>query len=235
MFRRGASIFIRPAYIKREIPDTLAMNGTTAVAELACEQSEPSPRRSTFAWRVVISIADTDQLRQLLAQCSLGDRRAFETLYRSVGPRLHGVALRFMGRTDLAEEVLQESFVRIWNNASRYEAHLSAPLTWMINITRNQAIDQLRKHRDRPLTDLEQDTLPDESPSAHDQLNSAREANALNRCLETLDGMQRQSITVAYFQGLSCAELAEHLAAPLGTVKSWIRRGLERLRRCLES
>jgi RNA polymerase sigma-70 factor (ECF subfamily) len=184
---------------------------------------------------MVISIADTDQLRQLLAQCSLGDRRAFETLYRSVGPRLHGVALRFMGRADLAEEVLQESFVRIWHNASRYEAHLSAPLTWMINITRNQAIDQLRKQRERPLSEVEQDALSDESPSAHEQLNSAREAQALNRCLETLDGMQRQSITVAYFHGLSCSELAVHLATPLGTVKSWIRRGLERLRRCLES
>ncbi|MFJ2484002.1 sigma-70 family RNA polymerase sigma factor [Pseudomonas sp. NPDC087598] len=211
------------------------MNGTSAFAELACEQPEISPRRLPFAWRDVISIADTDQLRQLLAQCSLGDRRAFETLYRSVGPRLHGVALRFMGRADLAEEVLQESFVRIWNNASRYEAHLSAPMTWMINITRNQAIDQLRKHRERPLSDLEQDALPDESPSAHDQLSSAREAHALNRCLETLDGMQRQSISVAYFHGLSCTELAEHLATPLGTVKSWIRRGMERLRRCLES
>nr|WP_315446179.1 sigma-70 family RNA polymerase sigma factor [uncultured Pseudomonas sp.] len=211
------------------------MNGTSAIAELACEQPEISPRRLPFAWRDVISIADTDQLRQLLAQCSLGDRRAFETLYRSVGPRLHGVALRFMGRADLAEEVLQESFVRIWNNASRYEAHLSAPLTWMINITRNQAIDQLRKHRDRPLSDLEQDALADESPSAHDQLSSAREAHALNRCLETLDGMQRQSISVAYFHELSCTELAEHLATPLGTVKSWIRRGMERLRRCLES
>jgi RNA polymerase sigma-70 factor (ECF subfamily) len=140
-----------------------------------------------------------------------------------------------MGRPDLAEEVLQESFVRIWNHASRYQAHLSAPLTWMINITRNQAIDQLRKHRDRPLADLEEQTLIDESPSAHDQLNSAREAIALNRCLDSLDGMQRQSITVAYFQGLSCAELAEHLKAPLGSVKSWIRRGMERLRRCLES
>lgn len=211
------------------------MNGTTAVAELACEQFEPRPRALTLSWRVVISVADTDQLRQLLAQCSQGDRRAFETLYRSVGPRLHGVALRFMGRADLAEEVLQESFVRIWHNASRYEAHLSAPLTWMINITRNQAIDQLRKHRERPLSEVEQDALSDESPSAHEQLNSAREAHALKRCLETLDGMQRQSITVAYFQGLSCSELAEHLAAPLGTVKSWIRRGLERLRRCLES
>lgn len=211
------------------------MNGTSAIAELACEQTEISPRRLPFAWRDVISIADTDQLRQLLAQCSLGDRRAFETLYRSVGPRLHGVALRFMGRADLAEEVLQESFVRIWNNASRYEAHLSAPLTWMINITRNQAIDQLRKHRDRPLSDLEQDGLADESPSAHEQLSSAREAHALNRCLESLDSMQRQSISVAYFHGLSCTELAEHLATPLGTVKSWIRRGMERLRRCLES
>ena len=208
------------------------MNGTSAVAELACELPETSARP---VWRLVITLADTDQLRQLLAQCSLGDRHAFETLYRSVGPRLHGVALRFMGRPDLAEEVLQESFVRIWNNASRYESHLSAPMTWMINITRNQAIDQLRKHRDRPLSDFEQDALTDESPSAHDQLNSAREATALNRCLETLEGMQRQSITVAYFQGLSCSELAEHLAAPLGSVKSWIRRGMERLRRCLES
>jgi len=140
-----------------------------------------------------------------------------------------------MGRSDLAEEVLQESFVRIWNNASRYESHQSAPLTWMINITRNQAIDQLRKHRDRPLTDLEEQALVDESPSAHEQLSSAREASALNLCLESLEGMQRQSITVAYFQGLSCSELAEHLAAPLGSVKSWLRRGMERLRRCLES
>ena len=75
----------------------------------------------------------------------------------------------------------------------------------------------------------------DEGPSAHDLLNSSREASALHRCLDTLDGRQRQSISVAYFQGLSCAELAEHLAAPLGSVKSWIRRGMERLRRCLES
>jgi RNA polymerase sigma-70 factor (ECF subfamily) len=214
------------------------VNGTTARSELTsgCNRYRTPPTAApSIVWRTAISTADIDQLRQLLAQCSLGDRRAFETLYRSVGPRLHGVALRFMGRPDLAEEVLQESFVRIWNNASRYEAHLSAPLTWMINITRNQAIDQLRKHRDRPLTDLEEQSLVDESPSAHEQLTSAREANALNRCLETLEGMQRRSITVAYFQGLSCSELAEHLAAPLGSVKSWIRRGMERLRRCLES
>ncbi|OIN48222.1 RNA polymerase subunit sigma-70 [Pseudomonas azotoformans] len=191
------------------------------------------PRRR--AWRSPITDDNADPLRPLLAQCALGNRRAFETLYRSVSPRLHGVALRFMGRPDLAEEVLQEAFVRIWYNASRYEAHLSAPMTWMVNITRNLAIDQLRKHREQPLAEGQQDALLDEAPSAHDQLDSERQARTLNRCLDTLDGMQRQSISVAYFQGLSCSELAEHLAAPLGSVKSWIRRGMERLRRCLES
>jgi len=211
------------------------MNAQAELTSACTFHRARSHRPASRAWRSPISTHDADQLRQLLAQCSLGNRQAFETLYRAVSARLHGVALRFMGRQDLAEEVLQESFVRIWYNASRYEAHLSAPLTWMINITRNLAIDQLRKHREQPLSDGQQEAMADESPSAHELLDSEREASALNRCLESLDGMQRQSITVAYFQGLSCSELAEHLAAPLGSVKSWIRRGMERLRRCLES
>ncbi|AOE81716.1 RNA polymerase sigma factor (sigma-70 family) [Pseudomonas lurida] len=214
------------------------MNGTRAQPELtsACHRLRAQSHRPVSrAWRSPISTSDADPLQPLLAQCALGNRQAFETLYRSVSPRLHGVALRFMGRQDLAEEVLQEAFVRIWYNASRYQAHLSAPMTWMVNITRNLAIDQLRKHREQPLADGQQDTLVDDTPSAHDQLDNEREARALNRCLDTLEGMQRQSITVAYFQGLSCAELAQQLAAPLGSVKSWIRRGMERLRRCLES
>ena len=206
-----------------------------AQAELPSAYRVPSRNPRTRVWRSLISADDADPLRPLLAQCALGNRQAFETLYRSVSPRLHGVALRFMGRTDLAEEVLQEAFVRIWYNASRYEAHLSAPMTWMVNITRNLAIDQLRKHREQPLADGQQDALIDDAPSAHDQLDHERQAHALNRCLDTLDGMQRRSISVAYFQGLSCSELATQLAAPLGSGKSWIRRGMERLRRCLES
>ncbi|WP_416383535.1 sigma-70 family RNA polymerase sigma factor [Pseudomonas sp. MCal1] len=211
------------------------MNGTTARRGLTSGCNRIVGPHDRIVWRKAIPIADTDQLKHLLAQCSLGDRGAFEALYRSVSPRLHGVALRFMGRADLAEEVLQESFVRIWNNASRYQSNLSAPMTWMINITRNQAIDQLRKHRERPLSDLDAQMLVDDSPSVHDQLNSSRETTSLNRCLDRLEGMQRQSITIAYFEGLSCSELAEQLSAPLGSVKSWIRRGMERLRRCLES
>ena len=206
-----------------------------AQAELPSAYRVPSRHPPKRVWRSPISADDADPLRPLLAQCALGNRQAFETLYRSVSPHLHGVALRFMGRTDLAEEVLQEAFVRIWYNASRYEAHLSAPMTWMVNITRNLAIDQLRKHREQPLADGQQDALIDDATSAHDQLDHERQAHALNRCLDTLDGMQRRSISVAYFQGLSCSELATQLAAPLGSVKSWIRRGMERLRRCLES
>lgn len=211
------------------------MNGTTVHRGL----------RSGINWlnasasmdgRTVISLADADHLQQLLAQCSLGNRRAFESLYRTVAPRLQAVALRCMsGRHDLAEDVLQESFVRIWHNASRYEAHLSAPLTWMTHITRNLAIDQLRKHRELPLSDLQQDAVADDTPGADEQLDSARSSRALNHCLEQLDGMQRQTITIAYFHGFSASELATQLAAPLGTVKSSIRRGMERLRRCLES
>jgi RNA polymerase sigma-70 factor (ECF subfamily) len=171
----------------------------------------------------------------LLAQCSLGNRRAFENLYRKVSGNLFAVALRCMGRRDLAEDVLQEAFVRIWHSAAQYDGNLSAPMTWMVSITRNKAIDQLRKHREEPLSDEQAQALFDESPSAHEQMERQRDAGALQRCLDTLEGMQRQSIITAYFQGASHGDLVTQLAAPLGTVKSWIRRGMERLRRCLES
>lgn len=180
-------------------------------------------------------IIDTELLSQLLADCAKGNRRAFETLYRTSSARLHGVALRCVGRRELAEEVVQESFVRIWNNASRYDARLAAPMTWMVNITRHLAIDLLRRRHEVPLDDQQLEALSDDAPSAHEQLNQAREAAALNRCLEDLEGMQRQSILTAYFHGLSNADLALQLSAPLGSVKSWIRRGMERLRRCLEA
>ena len=134
-----------------------------------------------------------------------------------------------MGHRDQAEDVVQEAFVRIWNSASQYDANLSAPMTWMVSITRNKAIDQLRKHREEPLTDEQAQALFDQAPSAHEQMESHRDAKALQRCLDTLEGMQRQSIITAYFHGASHGDLVTQLAAPLGPVKSWIRRAMERL------
>lgn len=212
------------------------MNGTTAQPGLTCHYRRHQRNRASHSgWRTAISPVDTDELRQLLAQCSLGNRRAFENLYRKVSGQLFAVALRCMGRRDLAEDVLQEAFVRIWNSASQYEANLSAPMTWMISITRNKAIDQMRKHREEPLTDEQAHALFDDAPSAEEQLERHRDNHALQRCLDTLESMQRQSIITAYFHGASHSELTTKMAAPLGTVKSWIRRGMERLRRCLES
>jgi RNA polymerase sigma factor (sigma-70 family) len=213
------------------------VNGTAGQPGLICHHRRHLRRHAlSFGWRTAISSVDSSpDLSQLLAQCSLGNRRAFETLYRNVSGRLFAVALRCMGQRDLAEDVLQEAFVRIWNSASQYDATLSTPMTWMISITRNKAIDQLRKRHEAPLTDEQAHALVDESASAQEHLESHRDNHALQRCLDTLDSMQRQSIITAYFHGASHAELTRQLAAPLGTVKSWIRRGMERLRRCLES
>ncbi len=171
----------------------------------------------------------------MLAECSLGSRQSFEALYRTTSGILLAVALRCLGQKDLAEEVVQEAFVRIWHNATDYDTSLSQPLTWMLSITRNLAVDQLRKRREVPVNEFLIQALEDQSPQAAEQLSAARQAMALKRCIETLDDMQKTAITNAYFHGLSCTELAVQMSAPLGSVKSWIRRGMERLRRCLES
>ncbi|MFL9922929.1 sigma-70 family RNA polymerase sigma factor [Herbaspirillum lusitanum] len=187
--------------------------------------------------RIAIKATDPTQLQQLLAECALGNQRSFETLYRSVSGQLYAVALKSLRREDWAEEVLQESFIRIWHNAGRYDVNLSAPMTWMINITRNLAIDQLRRHHEQPLPDEDSPYAlepQDERPGPLDQSVTAQENAALNRCLDTLEGKQRQSIIIAYFQGISYSDLAQQMQAPLGSVKSWIRRGMERLRTCLE-
>lgn len=176
-----------------------------------------------------------DALGQLLEQCALGNRAAFADLYRQTSAKLFGVALRILRREDWAEEVLQESFVNIWRHAAAYSVYKSAPMTWMISIVRNRALDILR----RPGLETAQldpsliEALQDQSAGPMDRLLKSNEAAALARCLQQLDGNQRQSIMLAFYYGLTHAELAKHLRQPLGTVKSWIRRGLQRLRKCL--
>ena len=176
-----------------------------------------------------------DALGQLLEQCALGNRAAFADLYRQTSAKLFGVALRILRREDWAEEVLQESFVNIWRHAAAYSVYKSTPMTWMISIVRNHALDILR----RPGLETAQldpsliEALQDQSAGPMDRLLKSNEAAALARCLQQLDGNQRQSIMLAFYYGLTHAELAKHLRQPLGTVKSWIRRGLQRLRKCL--
>lgn len=178
---------------------------------------------------------DSQLLAQLLARCALGDRRAFTELYRLSAPKLFGLALRILKTRALAEEALQETFVRIWRHAVDYRPDRGQAFTWMATILRHHALDVLRRQRHEvTVDDAVVAAVPDDGPEPALAWSQSREAQALRDCLQTLEGNQRQSLLLAYFDGMTHAQLAARLRQPLGTVKSWVRRGLERLRRCLE-
>ena len=181
---------------------------------------------------------DSAQLQRLLGAVALGDRAAFRKLYDATSSKLFGFALRILRKDELAEEAVQDAFVSIWHAAAGYQLHLSAPLTWMAAIVRNKALDV---HRRQPRGEVEfsaedydpvaslQDTAA--GPQALAELSA--DAVALAGCMERLAGRQRQAIGMAYLHDLSHSEVAARLSLPLGTVKTWIRRGLDRLRDCL--
>ena len=178
--------------------------------------------------------AQVDALGELLSRSALGDRAAFARLYQATSAKLYGVALRILRREDWAEEVLQECYVNVWRHATEYNASRAAPMTWMTSIVRNRCLDWLRRPNPEPLAEGAEENLEDRGPGPLDQLERSQEAGAVTRCLRGLEAKQRQAIALAFFDGLSHAELARHLREPLGTVKTWVRRGLAKLRSCLE-
>lgn len=177
------------------------------------------------------------RLMQLLARTALKDQRAFAELYRTTSPHLYAVALRILREAAAAEEVLQESFVNVWHHAASYVAAKSQPLTWLTSIVRNRCLDHLRRREVETVTmDDEEEgvTIAAQGPTPLEMLLAGADALAVKGCIEALEPAQKQAIALAFFQGLSHSELALHLRQPLGTVKSWVRRGLERLRACLD-
>ena len=186
-----------------------------------------------------MSSTDPQQLRTLLAAVARKDGPAFRSLYDATSAKLFGFALRILNKRELAEEVLQESFVSIWNNAGGYQAGLAAPMTWMTTIVRNRAFDTLR--RTDAAVEIDADTfdkdvmeaLESPGPGPLDALRLGADAKALAQCFSRLEGLHRQAIALAFYHDLSHSEVAEQMKLPLGTVKTWVRRGLERLRTCL--
>src|SRR5947207_12685840 len=182
----------------------------------------------------------SDILVQLLARIGLADQRAFADLYRLTSPHLYAVALRILRDPSAAEEILQEAYVSVWHHAVSYVAAKSQPLTWLTSIVRNRCLDRLRRRELEtfPLTSGADDEPafdpPADSPAPVDLLVAGADAQSVRDCVETLDAGPKQAIALAFFQGLSHAELATHMREPLGTIKSWVRRGLERLKRCLD-
>lgn len=187
----------------------------------------------------------SQELAQLLGRCALGDRAAFARLYERSSGHLYAVVLRIQRDRAQAEELLQEVYVSVWNAAGNFDASRSQPLTWLTHIARNRAIDSLRRAGTQPRTQSlsasDDEDLPDPLEAVADEsagpmalLAQAGERRDLADCLDTLTPAQRQSVALAFFDGLSHAEVAAHLHEPLGTVKSWVRRALMALRRCLD-
>ena len=180
------------------------------------------------------------RLAALLSRVSLSDQRAFEELYRLTSSHLYAVALRIVSERPMAEEIVQEAYVNVWHHAGSYDAARSQPLTWLMSIVRNRALD-LKRRRDVDTIGLpgaDDDNPGIEfaagGPSPVELLLAGADARAIRDCVETLEAGARQAIALAFFHGLSHGELAAHLHEPLGTVKSWVRRGLAKLRRCLD-
>lgn len=192
------------------------------------------------------------ELGQLLSRSGLGDRAAFALLYQRTAGHLFAVVLRIQRDRGLAEDLLQEVYVNVWKAAAGFDAARAQPLTWLTSIARNRAIDSLRRQATQPQLDSpgqgheaeggdgddggsdRLERTADEGPGPLELLARASEARALDQCLEHLSPPQRQSVALAFFDGLSHAEVAERLREPLGTVKSWVRRALLSLRSCLE-
>ena len=171
-----------------------------------------------------------------LIRAGRGDSAAFSELYRATASHLFALALRILRKQEWAEEVLQEGFSKIWRHAGDYDAGKGAPLTWMGSIVRNTALDRLRRAKRESLIDPDSPSqmVVDEGPGPFEKVMQGMEAKALKRCMDELSQEQRESLGLAYWRGLTHMELAENLAKPLGTVKTWVRRGLDQLRKCLE-
>ena len=163
-----------------------------------------------------------------------GDREAFEELYRRTSAKLFGVCLRILPERREAEDALQTIYLAVWRHAARFEASRGAPMTWLITLARNRAIDRLRATRAFTGAPIEAaDELADPGPIASDTIEAADEARRLRDCLGRLDRRDSGLIRAAFFEGSTYTELADRDGTPLGTVKSRIRRALLKLRDCL--
>jgi RNA polymerase sigma-70 factor (ECF subfamily) len=173
------------------------------------------------------------ELSALLKRCASGDRSAFRRLYDAQSPRLHGLALRITRDPALAADATHDAFVQVWNQSVRFDPERGAAGAWLTSIVRYRALDIARR-RGREQAGFEPPEQEDESPDALAQLVSSDEGAALKRCLETLEPERRTLLLQAFSDGLSHSEIAEKTGTPLGTIKSWIRRSLASLKRCLE-
>jgi RNA polymerase sigma-70 factor (ECF subfamily) len=171
-----------------------------------------------------------ESLARLLAATASGDERAFAGLYAETSGTLYAVALRILRRRDVAEDVLQEAYLRVWQKAVQYDPAKGVPLAWMATVVRRCAIDRLRL-RELPLVDSDDGEIPIDW---FDPVIPDIAGLEIRDCLERLDRRQREVLVMAYYFGLTHEELSAYMDSPLGTVKSWVKRGLTQLKACVD-
>lgn len=186
----------------------------------------------------MISEAGTPDPAVLLARCGKGDRNALSELYAHISPQLFGVLLRILRRSDLAEEALQDVFVSIWRNAGSYRPERGHAVGWLVTIARYRALDIKRSRRlEVPMDEASeraQEQLLSPEPEPLTTALQAEDNRQLSDCLSGLGSSQQRCIKLAYLDGCTHEEIAAQIGSPLGTVKSWVRRGLQALKDCLQ-
>jgi len=178
----------------------------------------------------------SSNIDSLMARTKAGDRASFKALYDATASTLLGIGIGLLRDRNEAEDVLQDVFVAVWTKSRQFDPEKSSAMTWLASMTRHRAIDRLRSLSTLPPRaplDLAE-TTPDSAPTGALYAEKANERARLDECLQALEDKRRDLIRVAFFEGLTYEELATRISAPLGSVKSWIRRGLLQLRACLE-
>ena len=178
-----------------------------------------------------------EALKAAMVRLANGDRSALEEIYRATQVKLFGICYRILGDRKEAEDALQDVYVNLWQRADRYDPERASPISWLATFARNRAVDRLRtgKVRAGAVEIDEAAPIADAAPLADSLMIDAERRARVHTCLETLDAKQRDNIREAFFGGKTYVELAETQDVPLGTMKSWIRRGFAKLKTCLEA
>ncbi|MGR3453643.1 sigma-70 family RNA polymerase sigma factor [Pseudooceanicola sp.] len=179
-------------------------------------------------------MSSREEIEEHIARCAIGDRAAFAALYQATSAKLFGVCLRVLSSRAEAEDALQEIYVKVWRNAGRYRAGTYSPMTWLITIARNHAIDRLRAKRPRGGGGMDEaELVPDSGPGPEALAIADAERGRLVTCLSELPEDRAQAVRLAYLHGETYADLAARFGVPLNTMRTWLRRSLLKLKECL--
>ena len=191
---------------------------------------------TTIGIALAAAATTTDILTPLMERIAAGEREALRQLYQATSAKLFGVCLRILSDREESEDVLQDVYVTIWRRADRFDGARASVMTWVSTIARNRAIDRLRARGPMAYAEQVDDMeIADGQDSAETLLSAADDRNRLHGCMSELDDRTQKVIRTAFFEGVTYEALAKSMDAPLGTVKSWIRRGLAKLKGCLQS